>query len=229
MIGLRRIGILLALPLLAACASQRARGPSVDGALLRLEYREHASLLPNLRLDGVQLQVSSRLGRTSTVVWHFQEKELGEDWYLPIPDSYEMQDRMHASLMQTLENFGFALHGWPGDPQLFVGVKVRQMKLRSLGVGEGYRSCDLELEFILREAPSGVEIRRFNSRGQSRLSGSWTHMYRSGPRWLPESGQPHPVLEATRVATLDFLAESLEFWRDPAAWESSIKFSDATP
>ncbi len=227
--GLRRIGILISLPLLAACASHTARGPMVDGALLRLEYREHAPQLPNLRLDGVQLQESGRLGRGSTVVWHYQEKELGEDWYLPIPDSFEMQDRMHSSLLNTLENFGFALHGWPGDPQLFVGVKVKQMRLRSLGVGEGYRSCDLELEFILREAPSGVEIRRFTSRGQSRLSGSWTHMYRSGPRWLPEGDQPHPVLEATRVAALDFLAESLEFWRDPQAWAASIKFSDAGP
>jgi hypothetical protein len=226
---LRRIILLIALLLLAACAPQHARNPVRDGALLRLEYREHAPTLPHLRLDGVQLQESSRLGRGSSVVWRFQEKELGEDWYLPIPDSYEMQDRMHQSLSSTFETFGFALRGWPGDPQPFVGVKVNSMRLRSLGVGDGYRSCDLELEFIVREAPSGVEITRFITNGQSRFSGSWTHMYRSGPRWLPEKDQPHPVLEATRVAALDFLAESLNFWRDPAKWEASISFSNATP
>jgi hypothetical protein len=180
-----------------------------------------------MRLDGVQLQESSRLGRMSPVVWHYQEKELGRDFFLPLPESYELQDRMHESLSKTLEAFGFALRGWPGDPQVLVGVNVKHLYLRSLGLDEGYRSCALELEFILREAPSGLEITRFLARGETRLEGSWTHIFRDGPRWQPTGGEANPVLEATQEAVLEFLDQSREFWRNPDSWKATVHFSEA--
>jgi len=220
--------LVLSIPLLlAACAAREEHAASTSGALLRLEYREQALTLPNLRLDGVQLQETRRLGRSSSVVWHFQEEELGEDHYLPLPDSHEMQDSMHESLSEIFENFGFALRGWPGDPQILIGVEVKQLRLRSLGIGDGTRSCELELEFILREGPASVEITRFSARGESRLDGSWTFLDRSGPRWIPVPGERDPVIEATRDAAIGFLAESLEFWKDPDRWKSSIRLSGA--
>lgn len=219
--------IVFLLPLLAGCAAREGGGSGADAALLRLEYREQASTLPYLRLDGVQLQESSRLGRTSPVVWHFQKEELGEDFYLPLPDSYGMQDRMDESLADLLEAYGFALRGWPGGPQLLMGVKVKRLRLGSLGINEGSRSCELELEFILREAPAGLEITRFTVRGESRIDGSWTFFDRGGPRWIPDPDGADPVVEATRVAALHFLAESLNFWKDPSSWESSVHISEA--
>jgi len=213
----------------AGCAAPGARTAMADRAILRLAYREQARSLPYLRLDGVQLQESSRLGLTSPCVWRFQEKELGKDYFLPLPCSYEMQDSMHEALSRTLSAFGFAVRGWPGDPQVLVGTEVKRLRLRSLGVGRGYRSCDLELEFILREASTGIEITRFTGRGSSRFEGSWTLLYRDGPRWMPIPGESDPVLEATREAALDFLARSLAFWDDPGQWKESVSFSRSEP
>ena len=202
---------------LSGCAGS-SREPA-NPSLLRMQYLERSARLPHLRVDGVSLQTSSRLGRGSRVGWRHRSGARELNRALPQMDP---GGQIHGALVGLFESFGFATHGWPDHAELSLDIRVEKLLLLTEGEEEGRRACELELSFTARELPSGLEIARFRSSGRAELPGSWTRLRGGEPRWTPVPGEQDPLDRAAAELALRFLEESWEFWRQPENWEPTV-------
>jgi len=214
---LRQLSLALLLAALAGCAG--SGGEPMNPSLLRMQYLERAPRLPHLRVDGVQMQTSARLGRGSRVAW--RHRTGGDELHRALPH-FDAGEQIHETLLGLFESFGFAAHGWPHHAEVSLDLKVEKLLLVTGGEEEGSRACELELSLTARELPSGLEIARFRSSGRAELPGSWTRLRGGEPRWIPVPGEPDPLDRAAAELALRFLEESWDFWRQPENWEPTV-------
>ncbi|MBM4117881.1 hypothetical protein FJ251_09075 [bacterium] len=218
--------------LLAALGCRPASAPGLDPeqlSLLRLEYLERAERLPALRFDQVELPAAERFGSFSPLRWELRAPALPlQEALRPLPYA-DPGPRLRESLARVLQDFGFETGGISRRRALRLLVSVERIVLLTEADGQERRSCELQLLLRIAEEPSGLELRRYRSRGRSELPGSWLALREGHAQWSPHPGEPDPLTAAAALAAQDFLAESLDFWRRPANWEQGAVNLTALP
>lgn len=218
--------------LLAALACRPASAPTLDPeqlSLLRLEYLERAERLPALHFDQVDLPAGEHFGSFSPLRWELRAPALPlQEALRPLPYA-DPGPRLRESLARTFQDFGFETSAGSRRAALRLLVSVERLVLQTEANGRDRRGCELELLLRIVEEPSGLELKRYRSRGHSELPGSWLALREGHAQWSPDPAEPDPLSAAAALAAQDFLAESLEFWRRPENWEQGTVNLTALP
>lgn len=213
---------------LASCAPVGLPALDMESlSLLRLEYLERAERLPSINIDRVFLPELNHLGRLSPMLWRIRSESLPQRELLrPLPIE-DVDLRLRETFSKTLQEFGFTMKGWTGQPDLRMRVDVERLVLLSENGSADRRACELHLLLRIEENPSGLEITRYRCRTRSEIPGSWLSLRGEFAQWVPRGGEPDPFEAAVAEAARQFLNQSLEFWKRPANWrEGGVQLSD---